>query len=97
MREKTFENKIKKLLKDEGCWFIKYWGGGIYTQEGVPDIIACVNGNFVAIEVKASNGTASDLQKYNIEKIKEAGGIALIAYPEDYEDLKILIRRLNSE
>lgn len=97
MKEKPFENKIKKFLKSENCWFIKYWGGGIFTQEGVPDLIACVNGNFVAIEVKGDGGKPSELQKYNIEEIIKSGGTALILYPEDFEDFKLLVRRLNSE
>lgn len=95
MSEKAFENKIKKFLKNENCYFIKYWGGGIFTQEGVPDIIACCNGHFLGIEVKAENGRPSELQKYNIEQIKKSGGIGLIVYPKDFEKLKNIIRSLN--
>ena len=29
--EKQFENKVKKFLENEKCWFIKYWGGAAYT------------------------------------------------------------------
>jgi hypothetical protein len=31
------------------------------------------------------------LQKYHVEEIKKAGGIALILYPSGYEDFKKLI------
>lgn len=64
------------------------------TRKGIPDILACVNGHFVAIEVKASNGKPSDLQIYNVTKINEAGGVAVILYPEGFEDFKRLIERL---
>lgn len=95
-REKTFENKVKKFLKDEGCYYIKYWGGGTFTKSGVPDLLVCCNGYFIGIELKAENGKPSDLQLYNVRKIKEAGGKAMILYPKDFEDFKSLIKDLKS-
>ena len=59
--EKVFENKIKSYLKSIGAYFIKTHGDR-FSKVGTPDIIACVNGHFVAGEVKAENGKASDLQ-----------------------------------
>ena len=35
--EKNFENKVKKYLKEQGAWFIKYWGGAAFTKAGIPD------------------------------------------------------------
>ena len=94
--EKLFENKIKRWLKDHGCWFVKYWSDGKFTQNGVPDILACVGGYFVGIEVKASNGRPSELQLYNIRQIRKAGGYAWIVYPSGWETLeKYLINILN--
>ena len=45
----------------------------------------------MAIEVKAANGKPSELQLYNIEAIKKAGGIAIVLYPKDFEMFKNLI------
>lgn len=92
--EKNFENKIKTYLKEQGAWFIKYWAGSQFTKKGIPDIIACVNGNFVAIEVKATHGKVSELQKYNIRKINEAGGYAFALYPKHYDLFKELVNKL---
>lgn len=97
MKEKAFENKIKDFLKANGCYFIKYWGGGNFTKVGVPDILACVNGYFVAIEVKAPNGKPSELQLYNLAEIKKAGGIALLLYPSDFNNFKKLIIDLKGD
>lgn len=94
--EKQFENKIKKYLDSMGCWYVKYFANS-FTKSGIPDLIACVNGFFVAIEVKASNGKPSKLQIYNKEKIREAGGISIILYPEDFEDFKKLIYYLKND
>lgn len=88
--EKRFENKIKKFLDDNGCWYVKYFANG-FTKSGIPDILACINGRFVAIEVKAASGKPSELQLYNIEAIKKAGGTAIVLYPKDFEMFKNLV------
>ena len=89
-QEKNFENKIKKYLKDNGCWYVKYFANRM-TKSGIPDILACVNSYFVAIEVKASNGKPSELQIYHRDEIRKAGGISIILYPEQFDDFKLLI------
>lgn len=91
--EKNFENRIKAYLKSKGAYFIKTHGDR-FSRVGTPDIIACVNGYFVAVEVKATNGRPSELQKYHIQQIKDAGGIGVILYPDDFEDFKKIIQRL---
>ena len=99
--EKQFENKIKRYLKDKGCYCVKYHGNRFSTS-GTPDILACVNGCFLAIEVKAQNGTPSELQLVKVEAIRKAGGFAYIAYPNGWERLKdiidgLLIDKFNRE
>lgn len=93
MREKPFENKIKRLLDSLGAYHVKYFGCG-FTQAGVPDVLASLNGRFVAIEVKADNGKPSPLQIHNIQKIRESGGIALVAYPKDFDALRALLNAI---
>ena len=66
-QEKTFENKIKKFLDEQGAWHVKFFANS-FTKVGIPDILACINGYFVGIEVKAQNGKPSELQLYNIKK-----------------------------
>lgn len=92
--EKKFENKIKAYLKSKGAWLIKYWAGAQFTKEGIPDLLVCYKGHFIAIEVKAENGHPSELQLYNIRKIIEAGGHAFILYPKDFDDFKNFIESL---
>ena len=94
--EKTFENKIKRMLKDNGAYFVKFFANS-YTKSGVPDILACVNGYFVGIEVKAENGHPSELQLYNVQKIRDSGGFAFIVYPSGYDDLTKFIEDLRRE
>lgn len=95
-QEKLFENKIKKMLKNRNAYFVKFFANS-YTRVGVPDILACVNGFFVAIEVKAQNGHVSELQLFNIEQIRKAGGFAFVVYPTGYEQLVEIIDGLQRE
>jgi Holliday junction resolvase len=96
-QEKTFENKVKRFLHDEGAWFIKYWAGSQFTKSGIPDILACVNGYFVGIEVKAQNGKPSELQLHNVKKIREAGGFAFVLYPSAFNEFKKFILDLKND
>jgi len=94
--EKTFENKIKKYLSDNNIWYVKYFANG-FTKSGIPDILACCNGHFLGIEVKAENGRPSELQLHHIEKIKQSGGHAVIVKPSQFDELKQLIEELKNE
>ncbi|MDF2612807.1 MAG: hypothetical protein K0S71_593 [Clostridia bacterium] len=88
MREKLFENKIKRYLSTlPNSYHYKIWGGGL-QQAGIPDILACINGYFIAIEVKAEKGKPSPLQLREIKMINGAGGMAVILYPKDFETFK---------
>lgn len=91
--EKNFENKIKAWLKDHDCYFVKFFANRM-TKTGVPDILASVNGYFVGIEVKAQNGRPSELQLYNLRKIRESGGFAYIVYPSGWDELKEILTGL---
>jgi hypothetical protein len=95
--EKLFESLVKRFLKDEGCWFVKYWAGAAYTKAGVPDLLVCCNGFFVAVEVKSEGGAPSELQLWNIGRIKAAGGVALTLRPDGFDEFKALIRGLKGK
>ena len=94
--EKNFETKVKKYLKASGAYYVKFFANA-FTKAGVPDILACVNGYFVGIEVKAEDGRPSELQLLNIRKIKNAGGFAFILYPSAYDDFIKFIAGLQRE
>ena len=50
----------------------------MYGTVGIPDIIACIGGQFFAFEVKTESGRATKLQEATIRKILAAGGIASV-------------------
>ena len=94
--EKRFENKVKKFIEDHGGWYVKFFANRM-TKEGIPDILACVNGYFVAIEVKAQSGHPSELQLHHCSKIRKAGGFAFVLYPSGFDDFKQFIHGLNCD
>ena len=94
--EKTFENKIKAWLALNNCYHVKFFANS-YTKAGIPDILASVGGYFVGIEVKAQNGHPSELQLYNVRKIRESGGFAWIVYPSGFDELKQLLLDLKHD
>ncbi|WP_326832189.1 VRR-NUC domain-containing protein [Aerococcus mictus] len=78
--EKVIENKIKKYLDSLGAYYEKIHGESLFQSAGIPDILACVNGHFVGIEVKREKGnTTSALQDYKLKAITNAGGVAIVA------------------
>lgn len=95
-RESTFQTKIIKYLESQGAYVLKYNASGI-SKTGVPDLIACVNGVFVAIEVKAPNGVVSKLQEYNLKQIHNAGGVGLILYPKGFDEFKKIVTKIFDE
>lgn len=79
MREKSVENDIKAYLFSKGIYHFKVHGSQ-FMERGIPDIIACVNGYFVGIEVKrpGAKNEQSEYQKIHERNIKKSNGIYLL-------------------
>ncbi|MCM3763474.1 VRR-NUC domain-containing protein [Neobacillus niacini] len=88
MRESAFQKKVMDFLKQKNAWHLKYWAGSQYTKQGIPDILACIDGTFHGIELKTDVGQPTKLQLHNIQKIKDSGGEAYILRPKDFEAWK---------
>ncbi|MBQ3834621.1 MAG: VRR-NUC domain-containing protein [Elusimicrobia bacterium] len=105
--EKQFENRVKKWLQQQGIYPLGYaadkmeippigyyekrWGGG-YSKKGLPDMHLVANGISVDLELKAPNGKPSDLQIHNIIQINQAGSIALLLFPDGFEQFKEIMK-----
>lgn len=92
MSEKRIEHQIKQYLDSIGAWHIKTHGN-MFSKAGTPDVLACVNGRFVAIEVKQPGGRVSPLQKAHLKLIRQAGGVAFVAY--SLEETKEYLKKFN--
>jgi hypothetical protein len=74
MKESQLQAKLLKALKPYG-WFYK---ASDRFRAGVPDIIGCYRGKFVALELKIIPNVPTKLQEYEIKRIMEEGGSAQI-------------------
>lgn len=75
--EAKVKNSVKKVLDAEGVYHFSPVGSA-FGRSGIPDIICCVQGSFLAIECKAGNNTTTELQKRELRKIQSAGGMAIV-------------------
>lgn len=79
-KESYYQAKILEWLKknhpDAFIW--KAQGGPYSNHNGVPDVIALINGHFFGFEVKRPGGKPTKLQELAIRQINAAGGTALV-------------------
>ena len=78
---------LRYLRRLPDCYAWKTHGN--QYSAGIPDIIACVNGRFVAFEVKRQGGKPTPLQEVTIRKIERAGGVARVVHSAE-EAIKVL-------
>ena len=64
----------------------------VANERGVPDIICCANGRYVAIEVKYGTDRASKIQEAQVDRIIEAKGSAW--FIRDFKVFKHLFDQL---
>lgn len=89
-KEQNIQTAIMEYIKSIGGLPIKQNQIGIYAQAGVPDIIACIKGRFVAIEVKKPKQKPKPIQYAFLEAINSCGGLAFWA--DNLEDVKKIIK-----
>lgn len=83
VKEGVFATWIEATIHNAGYWYVNVHGSGM-SNAGIPDILACVSGKFIGIEVKRSNNSPSVSQCREGINILKAGGRFIVAY-EDYE------------
>lgn len=77
--ETKLTTEILKSLKKYGGFWVKIHGSA-YQTSGLPDIVGCYRGQFIAIEVKMP-GKAEDAslrQRHMLKRIRSAGGVPRI-------------------
>lgn len=90
--ETKFKEKIVPKLKAlSNVWLVKIQQR---TIVGTPDILMCLGGLFVAIELKVDS-KLTKLQEYNLTKIHEAGGIAMVLTPRNMEECLLYLETLS--
>ena len=88
--ESLVKKKIHVILKEYGAYAVNYIGG-ISANNGTPDILACLNGRFIAIEAKAGKNKPTDLQTLNLKRIDDAGGLAFVINETNLSVLEVML------
>jgi hypothetical protein len=90
--ETRFKKKVLKDLGDD-------YGDNAYvlkTQErgrrGVPDILSCIFGDFIAMELKDEGEKPTPLQEIKLGEIRRAGGMAFSTMPSQWDQHRELLR-----
>ena len=87
----TPEGKVKaavrKLLVEFGVYYFSPAANG-YGRAGIPDIICCFGGRFIAIECKAGKGVTTALQDRELAAIRTAGGMTMVVNETNIQELR---------
>ena len=89
--------KVVKLLKERGVYYFFPATFG-YGVSGLFDIVACVGGYFIGIEVKAaSNKLPTALQTRNAMLAKTAGAVVLLLHNGNVGVLDQVLTEIENE
>ena len=93
--ESKVKTAVKRYLVQEGVYFFMPPGVG-YGRAGIPDIICCVQGTFLAIECKAGKGKPTALQEREMQLIRDTGGYAIVVSddPETFTAMSRLVTNI---
>lgn len=91
----TPEGKVKARLKKHldamGIYHFSPFQAGM-GRAGIPDVIGCYRGLFVAFECKAGKGKTTALQEREINAIRTAKGLAFVINEENVDNVQELLQ-----
>ena len=92
--EGKVKEAVKRQLKAMGAWYFMPVSNGM-GQVGIPDIIICYRGLFIAIETKApgKRSNVTENQKRVMEAIRTAEGFAWVV--DDPADIPMLFNAID--
>lgn len=94
------ETRFKKQIRPQldalpNSWWFKTQ---LVALIGIPDIIGCLNGRFVALELKKDEKSLpSKMQLHVLNRIQAAGGIGVVVTPGSWDFTYQMLRFLAEE
>lgn len=85
--EAAVKAAVRKLLVEFGIYYFSPAANG-YGRAGIPDIICCFGGRFIAIECKAGKGVTTALQDRELAAIRTAGGMTMVVNETNIQELR---------
>jgi Holliday junction resolvase len=86
---------VRLLLDKLGIYHFMPPANG-FGRAGIPDIIGCMDGHFIAIECKAGKGQTTALQDRELNMILNAGGTVFIAREHNLDELRQLLTEIRN-
>lgn len=80
--EGRVKTAIRQYLDRAGIYYDNV-RGGTYSRPGSPDLVMCLGGHYVGLEVKAADGTVSPVQLMRARAIDRSGGAYLVIHTLD--------------
>ena len=91
--ERKVKAQVALILKEYGVYYFFPPANGL-GRAGIPDIIACAWGQFLAIECKAGKGKPTELQLREIRAVQNANGVAFVVNEDNVDALPLLLLSL---
>ena len=88
--EKKVKDQVVKILKAYGAYYFFPATHG-YGRSGVPDIVCCYHGKFLAIECKAGTNKPTELQEREIQAIWAAKGEAIVVSEANIDEVRAVL------
>jgi Holliday junction resolvase len=91
--ERKVKDKVTAILRESGVYYFFPPSNG-FGRAGIPDIIACHKGKFLAFECKAGSNKPTALQLRELDNIRKAGGVAMVINETNIETVRTIVTQL---
>lgn len=86
--EYAFQKRVLEDLKKLDIYVVKTVRS---NRNGVPDILMCINGRFIGLELKRDGEKPDPIQNHHLKLIRESGGVGLWTCPKTWNDVYAMI------
>jgi len=94
--ESKVKSKVTLILKTRNVYHFYPPANG-FGRAGIPDIIACYLGQFIAFECKAKANKPTALQLRELDRINTAGGIAVVINENNIDLVETILTNLEKQ
>jgi hypothetical protein len=91
--ESKVKAKVVKMLKHYDVYYFFPATHG-FGRSGVPDVVCCVNGKFLAIECKAGLNKLTPLQIREGRAIQQHKGVVMVVNEDRFDTLEQILKEL---
>lgn len=86
-KEKALQDQIIEHLKSRDIYTLNVHGGG-WGGRGTPDLLICLDGRFIAFELKVKGNNLEPAQRIHKKRIERNGGLHYSPYSfEEYLEI----------